>query len=196
VSQDSTTPGLNADGLRRLLTAATAHSPRTAALTHLLVLTGLRISEALNARVTDLGHDRGHRTLTITRKGGRPGRVPLPPPVTRTLDAYLAARTSGPLFLAANGVDPYPYRSAYDQLRRTAHTAGLPGADTLSPHSLRHSFATEALTLGAPLQDVQDALGHADPRTTRRYDRARHNLDRSPTYLLATALVSNDDTPS
>ena len=61
---------------------------------------------------------------------------------------------------------------------------------------MRHSFATEALTLGAPLQDVQDALGQADPRTTRRYDRSRHNLDRSPTYLLATALASGDVDPS
>jgi integrase/recombinase XerD len=39
---------------------------------------------------------------------------------------------------------------------------------------------------------VQDALGHADPRTTRRYDRSRHNLDRSPTYLLATSLVTEE----
>jgi integrase/recombinase XerD len=58
--------------------------------------------------------------------------------------------------------------------------------------SLRHSFATEALTLGAPLQDVQDALGHADPRTTRRYDRNRHTLDRNPTYLLARSLTTDD----
>ncbi|MFL6065951.1 MAG: site-specific integrase, partial [Friedmanniella sp.] len=64
------------------------------------------------------------------------------------------------------------------------------------PHSLRHSYATEALRLGAALQDVQDALGHADPRTTRRYDRSRHNLDRSPNYLLAAALtVASDNGP-
>jgi site-specific recombinase XerD len=54
---------------------------------------------------------------------------------------------------------------------------------------VRHSDATESLRLGAALQDVQDALGHADPRTTRRYDRSRHNLDRSPNYLLAAALT-------
>jgi integrase len=60
------------------------------------------------------------------------------------------------------------------------------------PHSLRHSYATESLRLGAALQDVQDALGHADPRTTRRYDGSRHNLDRSPNYLLASVLTSTD----
>ena len=54
---------------------------------------------------------------------------------------------------------------------------------------MRHSYATESLRLGAALQDAQDALGHADPRTTRRYDRSRHNLDRSPNYLLAAALT-------
>jgi integrase len=59
---------------------------------------------------------------------------------------------------------------------------------------LRHSYATEALRLGAALQDVQDALGHADPRTTRRYDRSRHNLDCSPNYLLAAALTKDTST--
>ncbi len=52
----------------------------------------------------------------------------------------------------------------------------------------RHTYATEALRLGAALQDVQDALGHADPRTTRRYDRSRNNLDRHATYALASRL--------
>ena len=156
------------------------------------MLNGLRLSEALGADVRDYGHDRGHRVLRVVRKGGKAARVPLAPPVVRALDAYLEGRTSGPLFLATDGTSRYPYQSAFSQIRRLAHAAGIPAADRITPHSLRHSFATEALTLGAPLQDVQDALGHADPRTTRRYDRSRHNLDRSPTYLLATSLVSNE----
>ena len=107
---------------------------------------------------------------------------------TRSLDDYLAERTSGPIFLAAGGTTRYPYKSAYEQLGRLCRAAGVPAG--VSPHSLRHSYATEALRLGAALQDVQDALGHSDPRTTRRYDRSRGNLDRSPNYLLATALTS------
>ncbi|WP_373368046.1 tyrosine-type recombinase/integrase [Kineococcus rubinsiae] len=95
-----------------------------------------------------------------------------------------------PLFLASDTTSRYPYKSAYEQLGRLCRAAGLPAGVT--PHSLRHSYATESLRLGAPLQDVQDAMGHADPRTTRRYDRSRHNLDRSPNYLLATALTSTD----
>ena len=69
-----------------------------------------------------------------------------------------------------------------------AGAAGVPGAAAIHPHSFRHTFATEALDAGAALQDVQDALGHADPRTTRRYDRSRNRLDKDPTYALAAAM--------
>src|SRR4051812_16538327 len=88
-----------------------------------------------------------------------------------------------------------PENRGRSKVRRLAGAAGIEAANTITPHSLRHSFATEALSLGAPLQDVQDALGHADPRTTRRYDRNRHNLDRSPTYLLARTLTTDDPHP-
>jgi integrase len=72
-------------------------------------------------------------------------------------------------------------------VRRLARVAGIPGWARLSPHSLRHAFATTARAEGVPLEDVQDAMGHADPRTTRRYDRDRHNLDRDPAYTIAAA---------
>lgn len=166
VSDESSTRGLSADELRRLLATATKHSPRMGALVGLLILNGLHISEALGTQVTDYGHDQGHRTLKIKRKGGKFARVPLAPPVVRALDAYLEGRTTGPIFLAADGKSAYPYQSAFSQIRRLAKAAGIEGADSITPHSLRHSFATEALSLGAPLQDVQDALGHADPRTS------------------------------
>ena len=55
---------------------------------------------------------------------------------------------------------------------------------------LRHAFVTLSLDAWASLRDVRDAAGHADPRTTRRYDRARSNLDRHPTYALASLLSS------
>lgn len=186
VSDESSAVGLTAGELRRLLAAATAHSPRSAALVSLLTFCGLRISEALGADIRDYGHDHGHRVLKVTRKGGKTARVALAPPVVRALETYLDGRTAGPIFLAADGRGRYGYQLAYEQLGRLCRAAELPAGVT--PHSLRHSYATEALRLGAALQDVQDALGHADPRTTRRYDRSRHNLDRSPSYLLATAL--------
>jgi len=194
VSDDSQAIGLTSGELRRLLAVSAKHSPRAAALVGLLTFCGLRISEALGADVGDYGHDQGHRVLKIVRKGGKAARVPLPAPVIRVLDALLADRSTGPLFVAADGCSRYPYKSAYEQLSRLCRAAGLPAGVT--PHSLRHSYATESLRLGAPLQDVQDAMGHADPRTTRRYDRSRHNLDRSPNYLLATALTSTDCQPA
>jgi integrase/recombinase XerD len=54
---------------------------------------------------------------------------------------------------------------------------------------------TLALDAGVSLRDVQDAAGHADPRTTRRYDRARHNLDRAATYAVAAYLAGDTKGP-
>src|SRR3954453_19898795 len=189
VSDESQAIGLTADELRRLLAAATTHSRRSAALVSVLTFCGLRISEALGAAVRDYGHDSGHRVLKVTRKGGKTARVALAPPVVRALDEYLEGRGDGPIFLASNSRDRYGYKLAYQPLPRVCKTPAPPAG--VSPHSLRHSYATESLRLGAALQDVQDALGHADPRTTRRYDRSRHNLDRSPNYLLASALTED-----
>jgi integrase len=56
---------------------------------------------------------------------------------------------------------------------------------TVTPHTLRHAFITAALDAGVPLRDVQEAVSHADPRTTMRYDRARGSLDRHATYIVA-----------
>ncbi len=194
VSDESQAIGLTADELRLLLVHAAQHSPRSLALVSLLTFCGLRISEALNADIRDYGHDHGHRVLKITRKGGKTARVALAPPVIRALDDYLDGRTTGRIFLGRDGQSRYSYKTANEQITRLCRQAGLPTGVT--PHSLRHSYATESLRLGAALQDVQDALGHADPRTTRRYDRSRHNLDRSPNYLLAAALTrTSDDTP-
>jgi integrase len=78
--------------------------------------------------------------------------------------------------------------SAWRLVRRLARRAKLPAADRLSPHSLRHSAITAALNAGVPFRDVQDFAGHADPRTTRRYDRSRNSLDRHATYALASRL--------
>ena len=64
-------------------------------------------------------------------------------------------------------------------------------ARRISPHSLRHAFATLARDAGARLEDIQDALGHADPRTTRRYDRGGQRLDRPPGYTLAAYLTGH-----
>jgi integrase/recombinase XerD len=66
---------------------------------------------------------------------------------------------------------------------RRRRRAGL--AKKVGPHTLRHAFITAALDAGVPLRDVQEAASHADPRTSRRYDRARVPLDRHATYIVA-----------
>jgi integrase len=188
VSDDSSTVGLTAEELDRLLTAAEAHGPRSAALVSLLVYNGLRIAEVLACAVEHFSHQRGHRVLRIVRKGGKASTEPLAPIVLHALEAYVGERTSGPIFLNTDATARLSYSIAYKLIRRLAKRAAIAGAARISPHSLRHSFATELLANGVPLQDVQDAMGHADPRTTRAYDRSRHNLDRHPTYTIAAQL--------
>ena len=95
-----------------------------------------------------------------------------------------AERTSGPIFSTSTG-KPMDRPAVWRTLRRLAREAVPAKAGSLHPHDLRHAFVTLSLDAGASLRDVQDAAGHADPRTTRRYDRARHNLDKHPTYALA-----------
>ena len=198
VADDSQTTGLDRDQLRAVLAlarqraaaGAVGQSSRDLALLTVLAHNGLRIGEALAADVTDLGTERGHRVLHITRKGGRRATVVLAPVTARALHDYLAGRDTGPLFITAGG-RRYDEPAAFRMVRRLARVAGLACADQLSPHSLRHAFVTLALDAGVSLRDVQDAAGHADPRTTRRYDRARHNLDRAATYAV-TAYLAGD----
>jgi len=190
VSGDTSTVGLSAAELVRLLEVADAHSPRSSALITLLAYNGLRIDEALSADIDDYTYQRGHRVLRITRKGRKRSTEPLAPPTVRALDAYLADEhpKAGWLFLDRTKTSQLSYATAYKLIQRLAKRAGIQAAASITPHSLRHTFITEALAAGSPLQDVQDAAGHADPRTTRGYDHSRHNLDRHPTYLLAAHL--------
>jgi len=187
VSDHSSTVGLVEKELIKLLEAAEADGARSAALMTLLALNGLRIGEALSRDVDHLTYDFGHRVLELTRKGGKRSTEALAPATARALEAYIGDRTTGPIFLDRTGrrmTEP----SAWRLVRRLARKAKLPAADRLSPHSLRHSAITAALNAGVPFRDVQDFAGHADPRTTRRYDRSRNSLDRHATYALASRL--------
>lgn len=188
VGTDTVSTGLDRDELAALIRAAEADSSRSLALVLLLGLNGLRVSEALGADVDDLTTERGHRVLRIKRKGGKTATVPLAPRTAEAVESYVGERATGPLFETATGVR-WHRSEAWRTLRRLARTA-VPGkAGSLHPHDLRHAFVTLSLDAGASLRDVQDAAGHADPRTTRRYDRARYNLDRHPTYALASLLA-------
>ncbi|GAA1797708.1 tyrosine-type recombinase/integrase [Planosporangium flavigriseum] len=189
----SVTVGLTADEVDALLAAADAddgpQAVRHRAMLTLLADLGLRVGELVGLDVTDLGYERGHRTVRFVGKGGKPRRRALAPGTAAALDAYLAVRPgppAGPLFVTSTG-GRVGQPAVFRLVRRLAKQAGIPAWARLSPHSLRHAFATTARDQGVPLEDVQDAMGHSDPRTTRRYDRDRHNLDRDPTYAIAAA---------
>jgi site-specific recombinase XerD len=188
VGDDSQATGLDRDELRRLLAAAARDSARSHALLLLLAHNGLRINEALSRDVEHLDIERGHQVLRLHRKGGHRATTPLAPPVVHALRTYLDGRDTGPIFITRTGrrVD---HAAAWRLVRRLARRAELPQADRINPHTLRHAFVTAALDAGASLRDVQDAAGHADPRTTRRYDRARYNLDRHATYAVTAYLA-------
>ena len=184
VGNDSPTLGLDSAELAVFLLASELAGPRDHALACLLALNGLRVSEICEADVDDLATVRGHRVLTITRKGGKKATAPLAPRTIEAIEAHLEGRTEGPLLLANDG-GRLTRHGAARIVSRLARATGLKG---ISPHSLRHTFVTLALDQGAALRDVQDAAGHADPRTTRRYDQGRQSLDRHPTYALASSL--------
>ncbi len=182
VADESPRLGLDREQTRALLDAGEASNPRDAALACLLAVNGLRVSEALAAEVDDLGHERGHRTLRVVRKGGKVATVPLAPRTAAAVYALVGDREFGPIFVTRTGRQLDRFH-AHKIVRRLARAAGIERA--VCPHDCRHGFVTNALDAGVSLRDVQDAAGHADPRTTRRYDRARHSLDRHATYAVA-----------
>lgn len=190
-SAHSPTVGLTRNQATQLLAAAQNHSPRSAALIHLLLSNGLRIGEALAADITDLGQHDGHRTLSITRKGGVRALIPLAPPVAHAITTYIGGREHGPIFITGSGKRWDP-SSVFRHLRSLAHKAGIETADQISPHSLRHTAITIGLDAEVSLRDMQHFAGHADPRTTTRYDHGRNNLARNPTYTITTQLASGD----
>ncbi|MEU5789901.1 tyrosine-type recombinase/integrase [Micromonospora purpureochromogenes] len=196
----SATVGLTPEEVDALLAAADTDTGPTAsrnrAAIALLADLGLRVGELVSLNLDDLGAERGHRSVRFVGKGGKPRRRALTPGTAYAVDAYLADRAAaqgvgveqltGPLLATATG-GRLDRHSVFRLVRRLALAAGIPAAAKLSPHSLRHAFATTARAEGVPLEDVQDAMGHADPRTTRRYDRDRHNLDRDPAYAIWAA---------
>ena len=179
---ESHATGLDRNEVGALLVAAGLGPSAEHALISLLELNGLRVSEATGANIEALGLERGHRTLTILRKGGKVVTIPLAPRTARVVDLAIGERCEGAIFLSADGkrLDRHgPGRI----VRRVAWRAGI--TKSVGPHTLRHAFITAALDAGVPLRDVQEAASHADPRTTMRYDRARVSLDRHATDIVS-----------
>jgi integrase/recombinase XerD len=160
-------------------------SLRFAALIELLYGSGLRVSELVGLPLAAIARDR--RTLIVRGKGGKDRVVPVSGPAQAALDAYLAVRpaflrqgkTSAFLFPSAGSSAGHLTRQRFAQmLKARAAARGLDPA-TISPHVLRHAFATHLLDHGADLRAVQKMLGHADIATTEIYTHvAQERLQR------------------
>jgi integrase/recombinase XerD len=154
---------------------------RDRALLELLYGTGARISEAVGLAVDDL--DRGQASVRLAGKGGKERVVPVGSYALKAVEDYLvrgrpalavaggkAVRRGvrgGALFLNVRG-GPLSRQSAWTILRSAAERAGVDAA-SVSPHTLRHSFATHLLDGGADVRVVQELLGHASVTTTQVY---------------------------
>jgi integrase/recombinase XerC len=156
---------LPADELEALLEAGGANA-RDRAVLELLYATGLRVSELAALRLDDV--DRTERLVRVVGKGGKPRVVPFGAEAAAALEAYLAERgpAPGPLFRNPRG-GPLSARTVRERVRRRARAAGL--ARRVTPHTLRHTFATHLLDAGADLRLIQDLLGHRRLATTQRY---------------------------
>jgi integrase/recombinase XerD len=174
---------LTIDDVLALLEAAGGDSPadgpltlRNRALLELLYSTGSRISEAVGLDIDDI--DTQARSVLLQGKGGKQRLVPVGRPAVQALDAYLvrgrcelARRGLGGLatpaiFLNARG-GRLSRQSAWQVLQDAAERAGITSG--VSPHMLRHSFATHLLEGGADVRVVQELLGHASVTTTQIY---------------------------
>ncbi len=174
---------LTEEEIERLLATpdtSTAEGIRDRAMLELMYATGLRVSELVSLKLADVDIDAG--LILCHGKGSKERRVPIGKSASHWLQQYRGERArsgkanSPHLFLSSMG-HPLTRQLAWSSLKRYAARAGL---DNVSPHTLRHSFATHLLQRGADSRSVQALLGHSDISTTQIYT---HITDR---HLRAT----------
>ncbi len=172
--------------IERLLSAPPTDGPlgiRDRAMLELLYATGMRISELVTLRLRDL--DVEDRLIRVRGKGSKERIVPFGAAAREALSAYLGAARpelaavangggEGRVFLSRRG-RALSRKGAWEVVRRNVRAAGI--QKRVTPHTLRHTFATHLLQGGADIAAVQEMLGHADISTTQIYT----HLDR--TYL-------------
>ena len=163
---------------------------RLTALLEIMYATGLRVSELVGMPISAISRDK--LTLVIRGKGEKERLVPLNEPARDALEDYMAIRDSfipkkGPTILMRNRLFPSRSRDGHltrarlsQLLKELAIETGLP-TSRVSPHVLRHSFATHLLANGADLRSLQKMLGHADIATTQIYT---HVLDKRMKLLI------------
>ncbi len=190
---------LSLEEVERLLAAGAAHGrtaaerARNACLMELLYATGLRVSELVGLPVAAARGD--PRMLLVRGKGGKERMVPLSPPARAALAGWLRERDSAEdaakkagrspsrhLFPSTGKAGHLTRQLFHGLLKSIAAEAGI-APDRLSPHTLRHAFATHLLANGADLRAIQALLGHSDISTTEIYT---HVLDERLKELVLT----------
>lgn len=167
---------LSLDEVTRLIDAADTGTPlglRARALADLLYSTGARVSEALALDVDDVARDA--RVVKVRGKGGKQRLVPIGSMARASIDAYLtrgrpalvAAGTGTPALFVNERGKRQTRQSAGADVEALRRRAGI--SAVVSPHVLRHSFATHLLSGGADIRVVQELLGHASVATTQIY---------------------------
>jgi site-specific recombinase XerD len=182
------TPEIGPEQARTLLRSIDTSNPvglRDRAILAVLVYTAARVGAVARLTVKSFVHDGSQYTLRFSEKGGKSREIP----VRHDLEQFLLAYTlssgihEGPLFRTANRKtktltrNPMTGIDVCRMMKRRLKAAGLPGH--FSPHSFRVATVTDLLEQNVPLEDVQYLAGHADPRTTRIYDRRRRKITRN-----------------
>jgi len=186
------TPEITVPQARRLMQSIDTTSVvglRDHAVLGILIYTAARVGAVANLRRGDF-YDLGDQfCLRFTEKGGKSREIPVRHDLQQFINEYLTAggleysEKSTPLFrttvrrtktLTPNGMTAGDIAR---MMKRRLRKAGLPSL--LSPHSFRVTTITDLLSQGVPLEDVQNLAGHADPRTTRLYDRRRRKVTRN-----------------
>jgi integrase/recombinase XerD len=166
---------LTSEEVDRLLAAPSGdepHSLRDRAMMELLYASGLRVSELVSLSTRDIDLDVGY--VRCIGKGDRERIVPVGQTAVRAIQRYLAlgrrelapATDDDSLFITNRGAG-MTRQAFWKMIKRRAMEAGI--SARITPHTLRHSFATHLLEHGADLRSVQEMLGHADIRTTQIY---------------------------
>ena len=163
---------LNQTEIEILLTSpdtSTETGLRDRAILELMYASGLRVSETANLKISNIDIDSG--ILTTIGKGSKTRRVPVGSSAIEWLKSYLAVRRKREnieidnIFVSTNG-SPLNRQAIYAMIKEHAKKCGFDG---VSPHTLRHSFATHLVQNSADIRSVQQMLGHADISTTQIY---------------------------
>ncbi len=159
---------LTKEEVRKLLSVISPLKKRDRLIVLLLYGTGLRVSELCNLKLRDIDFERG----IITVRGGKGAKdrmVPLPKPIIEEIKAYLAMREDGSEYLLVEErrekKDRISPKTVWYILRKYGGKAGI----KVTPHMLRHSFATHMLENGVDIRVIQEILGHSNLSTTQIY---------------------------